>query len=325
MRTLILSATLAAFSATSLAQTATPAQPATPAMPAPATPMMNTPMTPVKMGSAMMNGKIPASGTVDVNGAKVYFKSVGSGKPMMLIHGYPLSGELFKDNRAALARAGFQVITVDLPGFGRSVAPSNEASIENYARTMLGTMDALGLKTATVGGMSMGGMTLLQMYKMAPARFNALVFIDTTADPAGPAEAAGWRGNAQQAQEKGVASLAPGLLPRMLTGVSRMKMPAQVAFLSGIVEQVSLNGAVGGGNALAARPDANPILPTIKVPTLLVFGVEDNVTPVELAMKMQKGVAGSKLVLIPGAGHAATYEKASAMNAAILNFARTLK
>jgi len=325
MRTLILSAALAAVSATSLAQTATPAQPAIPAMPAPATPMMNTPMTPVKMGSAMMNGKIPASGTVDVNGAKVYFQSVGSGKPMMLIHGYPLSGELFKDNRAALARAGFQVITVDLPGFGRSVAPSNEASIENYARTMLGTMDALGLKTATVGGMSMGGMTLLQMYKMAPTRFNALVFIDTTADPAGPAEAAGWRGNAQQAQEKGVASLAPGLLPRMLTGVSRMKMPAQVAFLSGIVEQVSLNGAVGGGNALAARPDANPILSTIKVPTLLVFGVEDNVTPIELAMKMQKGVAGSKLVLIPGAGHAATYEKASATNAAILNFARTLK
>ena len=325
MRTLILSAALAAVSATSLAQTATPAQPAIPAMPAPATPMMNTPMTPVKMGSAMMNGKIPASGTVDVNGAKVYFQSVGSGKPMMLIHGYPLSGELFKDNRAALARAGFQVITVDLPGFGRSVAPSNEASIEDYARTMLGTMDALGLKTATVGGMSMGGMTLLQMYKMAPTRFNALVFIDTTADPAGPAEAAGWRGNAQQAQEKGVASLAPGLLPRMLTGVSRMKMPAQVAFLSGIVEQVSLNGAVGGGNALAARPDANPILSTIKVPTLLVFGVEDNVTPIELAMKMQKGVAGSKLVLIPGAGHAATYEKASATNAAILNFARTLK
>ena len=329
MRTLIISATLAAFSATSLAQTITPA----PATPAPAMqpgqtmdqPMMNTPMTPIKMGSAMMNGKIPASGTIEVNGAKVYFKSVGTGKPMMLIHGYPLSGELFRDNRAALANAGFQVITVDLPGFGKSVAPSKEASIENYARTMLGAMDALGLKTATVGGMSMGGMTLLQMYRLAPTRFNALVFIDTTADPAGPAEAAGWRGNAQQAQEKGVASLVPGLLPRMLTGVSRMKMPAQVAFLSSIVKQASLNGAVGGGNALAARPDANPILATIKVPTLLVFGVEDNVTPTELAMKMQKGIAGSKLVLIPGAGHAATFEKASATNAAIINFAKTLK
>ncbi|GGR18917.1 alpha/beta fold hydrolase [Deinococcus ruber] len=92
---------------------------------------------------------------------------------------------------------------------------------------------------------------------------------------------------AQQAQQQGVASLVPGLLPRMLTGADRMNMPNQPAFLRSLVKQASLNGTVGGGNALAARPDANPILPTIKVPTLLVFGLEDNVTPTELAMKMQ--------------------------------------
>jgi pimeloyl-ACP methyl ester carboxylesterase len=336
MRNLTLALTAAALSTGAFAQTTPAAIPAKPMTAAPATttpPSMDTmnnatgsmPMTPVKMGSATMNGKIPASGMIDVNGAKVFFKSVGAGKPMLFIHGYPLSGELFKNNRAALAAAGFQVITVDLPGFGKSVAPSKDASVENYARTVLGAMDALGLKTATVGGMSMGGMTLLQMYKMAPTRFNGLVFIDTTADPAGPAEAASWRGNAVQAQQMGVASLAPGLLPRMLTGVDRMSMPNQVAFLSGLVKQASLNGAVGGGNALANRPDANPVLATIKVPTLLIFGVEDNVTPTELAMKMQKGIAGSKLVLIPGAGHAATFEKASATNAAIISWAQTLK
>lgn len=332
MRTLTLALTAAALSTGAFAQASTPATiPAKPATTAPPSmDMMDTatgtmPMTPVKMGSATMNGKIPASGMIDVNGAKVFFKSVGTGKPMLLIHGYPLSGELFKNNRAALAAAGFQVITVDLPGFGKSVAPSKEASVENYARTVLGAMDALGLKTATVGGMSMGGMTLLQMYRLAPQRFNALVFIDTTADPAGIAEAASWRGNAVQAQQMGVASLVPGLLPRMLTGVDRMSMPNQVMFLGGLVKQASLNGAVGGGNALATRPDANPVLATIKVPTLLIFGVEDNVTPIELAMKMQKGISGSKLVLIPGAGHAATFEKASATNAAIISWAKTLK
>ena len=336
MRTLTIALTAAALSTGAFAQTSTPATiPAKPVTTMPATTappsmdMMDTttstmPMTPVKMGSATMNGKIPASGMIDVNGAKVFFKSVGTGKPMLLIHGYPLSGELFKNNRAALAAAGFQVITVDLPGFGKSVAPSKEASVENYARTVLGAMDALGLKTATVGGMSMGGMTLLQMYKLAPQRFNALVFIDTTADPAGIAEAASWHGNAVQAQQMGVASLVPGLLPRMLTGVDRMSMPNQVMFLGGLVKQANLNGAVGGGNALATRPDANPVLATIKVPTLLIFGVEDNVTPIELAMKMQKGISGSKLVLIPGAGHAATFEKASATNAAIISWAKTV-
>ncbi len=349
MRTLTLTLT-AALAGSAFAQTTptnipaapvqgTPApmmQPAAPAMNAPmapmtkpamAAPMNMAPMTmpTMQMGSAMMNGKLPASGTINVGPYKVFFKSEGMGKPMLLIHGYPLSGELFKDNRAALAKAGFQVITVDLPGFGKSTTPDMNASIENYARVVLAAMDAMGLKQATVGGMSMGGMTLLQMYKMQPQRFNGLVFIDTTADPAGIAEAASWRGNAQQAQQMGSASLVPGLLPRMLTGESRMKMPNQVAFLSGLVKQASVNGSVGGGNALASRPDANPVLATIKVPTLLIFGMEDNVTPTELAMKMQKGIAGSKLVLIPGAGHAATYEKASATNAAILSWAKTLK
>jgi hypothetical protein len=77
MRTLFLTLTLLGGAA--LAQTTTPA----PQMPA-------MQMAPMKMGSALMNGKIPASGTVNVNGAQVFFKSVGMGKPMLLIHGYPL-------------------------------------------------------------------------------------------------------------------------------------------------------------------------------------------------------------------------------------------
>jgi pimeloyl-ACP methyl ester carboxylesterase len=263
-------------------------------------------------------------GTVNVNGAKVFYKATGSGQPLILIHGYPLSGELFKNNRAALAK-NFRVITVDLPGFGGSTTPSRSASIENYATTMLAFMDAVKIDKAIVGGMSMGGMTLLQMYKMAPERFKGLIFIDTTADAAAPAEAGNWRGTAQQAEMMGVSSLVPALLPRMLTGKSRMEMPNQVEFLGGLVKQASLNGAIGGANALAARPDANPILPTIGVPTLLVFGVEDNVTPIELAMKMQKGIVGSKLVLIPGAGHAATFEKAAAASAAMLDWAKTIR
>jgi pimeloyl-ACP methyl ester carboxylesterase len=260
------------------------------------------------------------SGTMTVNGAQVFYKIEGSGQPLLLIHGYPLSGELFKNNRSVLSK-NFQVITIDLPGFGKSAAPDRKASIENYAKTVLAFMDAMNIKVATVGGMSMGGMTLLEMYKQAPERLKGMILIDTTADPAGIAEAAGWRGNAQQAEQMGVASLAPGLLPRMLTGVSRERFPNQVAHLSSLVKQASLNGAIGGGNALAARPDANPTLPTIKVPTLIIVGAEDNVTPVELSMKMQAAIPGSRLVQIPGAGHAATFEKAAATNRAILDWA----
>lgn len=266
---------------------------------------------------------VAAEGTVTVNGAQVYYKATGSGQPLLLIHGYPLNGELFKNNRMM---SGYRVITVDLPGFGKSkLAPGQTVSIENYAQTMVGFMDAMKLDKAVVGGMSMGGMTLLQMYKIAPERFKGLILIDTTAEPAGIAEAAMWRGTAQQAQQKGVASLVDLLMPRMLTGESRMKMPNQVAPLGNLIKQASVEGAVGAGNALASRPDANPVLPTIKVPTLIVAGLEDNVTAPELQMKMNKAIRGSKLVLIPGAGHASTFEKAGAMNAAVANWLRTVR
>ncbi|GHF56503.1 pimeloyl-ACP methyl ester carboxylesterase [Deinococcus metalli] len=278
---------------------------------------------PALAGGASMPMAMPmTSGTVSVNGTTVFYKTAGSGQPLVLIHGYPLNGELFKNNRAL---PGYQVITVDLPGFGKSVAPDANASIENYARTMLAFMDAMKLDKAIVGGMSMGGMTLLQMYKLAPERFKGLILIDTTAEPAGVAEAANWRGTAQQAQQQGVASLVPILLPRMLTSVSRTTMPNQVAHLSTLVKNASLNGVVGGGNALAARPDANPILPTITVPTLIIAGVEDNLTPTELQLKMNSAIPGSTLVEIPGAGHAATFEKAAQVNAALLKWLPTVR
>lgn len=264
-------------------------------------------------------------GSVDVNGAKIFYKSQGSGPTLLLIHGYPLSGELFKNNRDALAKAGYRVVTIDLPGFGKSVAPDANYSIQRYAREVLGFMDAMKMDKATIGGMSMGGMTVLEMYREQPQRFNAMLLIDTTADPAGIAEKGEWLGTADQAGQLGSASLVPVLLPRMLTGVDRMKMPNQVMHLGNLVKQASYNGAVGGGKALAARPDANPVLSTIKVPTLILVGVEDNVTPIELAMKMNQGIAGSKLVMLPGAGHAAIFEKADMANQAILDWMKGMK
>ncbi|GGR47590.1 hypothetical protein GCM10008959_05990 [Deinococcus seoulensis] len=277
-----------------------------------------TTLTALLCASALAGGAqgqtIPDRGTVTVNGATVFYKATGSGEPLLLIHGYPLSGELFKNNRTL---PGYRVITVDLPGFGQSRAPGREASIENYATTMLGFMDAVGLDRAVVGGMSMGGMTLLQMYKNAPDRFKGLILIDTTAEPSGVAEKANWLGTAQQAEQKGVASLVDILMPRMLTSVSRSTMPNQVQHLGGLVKAASLNGAVGGAVALANRPDANPVLPTIRVPTLIIAGMEDNLTPTELQVKMNMAIPGSRLVNIPGAGHAATFEKALAVNAAL--------
>ncbi|MBB5378120.1 pimeloyl-ACP methyl ester carboxylesterase, partial [Deinococcus metalli] len=77
-----------------------------------------------------------------------------------------------------------------------------------------------------------------------------------------------------------------------------------------------------GATVLATRPDSVPTLKTITVPTLILEGVEDTVYPPEFSVKLQQNIAGSTLVLIPGAAHAAIFEKADIANAAILKWAR---
>lgn len=253
------------------------------------------------------------------DGAQIYYQVQGEGTPLVLIHGYPLNSGLFRDNVGPLA-AHHQVITVDLRGFGQSIAPSEDASIETYAEDVLAVMDMLGLEQAIVGGMSMGGITAFEMYRQAPERFMGLILIDTVHLPAPPAEAGLWRGAAEQAESMGVASLVDVLLKDMLTGDTRMNEPELAVYLGGLVQQASVEGAVGGGTALATRPDSSDTLAQIEVPTLIIVGLEDSLTPFEVHQMMNESITGSELVVIPGAAHAAIIEAAAEANEAILTW-----
>lgn len=262
-------------------------------------------------------------GNLNVNGAQIHYVSVGNGTPMLLLHGYPLSGELFSRNRDALAAAGYRVITIDHRGYGKSVAPASApGDLATYAADALGVMDQLGVPKAIIGGMSMGGPIAFEMWRTAPERFTGLILINTIANPAGIVEQNIWKGMAQKASTFGPQSLAPELLKDMLTGMTRMNRPGDAAFLMGIVKQASVAGDVAGAAVLATRPDSIPTLKTITVPTLIIEGVEDTVYPPEFSMKMMQNITGSKLVLIPGAAHAAIYEKADAANRAIIDWGR---
>ncbi|PNY79380.1 alpha/beta fold hydrolase [Deinococcus koreensis] len=267
-----------------------------------------------------------SEGMLDVNGARIHYVSQGSGTPILLIHGYPLSGELFARNRDALAAAGYRVITIDLRGFGQSSAPAGDpGSLSTYAKDALAVLDQLNVPRAIIGGMSMGGPITFELWRTAPERFLGMILINTLANPAGIVEQNIWKGMAQKASTFGPQSLAPELLKDMLTGETRVRRPADAAFLTGIVSQASVAGDVAGANVLATRPDSIPTLKTITVPTLILEGLEDTVYPPEFSQKMQQNIAGSKLVIVPGTAHAAIFEKADAMNAAIIAWAKTIR
>ena len=264
------------------------------------------------------------SGSVEVNGATIAYRVQGHGPALMLIHGYPLSGELFAKNRAALSRR-YTVVTPDLRGFGDSVAPDTDGSVGIYAKDMLGVMDHLHVQKAIIGGMSMGGPVVLEMYREAPQRFRGMILIDSTSFPAAPPEKGQWPGFGKLAAQKGTAAMIPILMPQMLTTQTRMGDPALVNFVGGIVKKCSVKGAIGGASTLANRPDSRPTLGGVKVPILLVEGMDDPLYAVEMQKMMKASNYNAKLAVIPGAAHAAIIEKPEACNRAIESWASSLR
>jgi pimeloyl-ACP methyl ester carboxylesterase len=185
-------------------------------------------------------------------------------------------------------------------------------------------MDALKMEKAIIGGMSMGGPVVFEMYREAPKRFSGMILMDTTAVPANLAESGLWKGIAAMVEEKGVDSLVPVLMKDMLTGPTRLNNEAPVETLGTIVKNASKEAAIAGATALANRPDSQPTLDKINVPTLVIVGIEDTIYPIAMAKDMAKAIPGAELALIDRAAHASMIENPDQVNKAILAWAEKI-
>lgn len=250
------------------------------------------------------------------DGARIFYEVAGDGPPMLLLHGYPLSGALFARVRDAL-QDDYTIVTVDHRGYGLSEAPETPDNVGTYADDALAVLDHLGFETAVIGGMSMGGPVTLSMYEKAPDRFTGMILIDTTASAANPAEAGLWQGVAEVARTKGKEPIITTLLPDMLTGETRLNEPAVSDYLSAIMEGSSVESFIGGAVALAERPDFTDLLSEIDVPALVVVGLEDSLYPIHVARDMADQIPDAELAIIPGGSHAAIFEAPGYVGSAV--------
>ena len=245
---------------------------------------------------------------VDVDGARIFYQVAGTGTPLLLIHGFPLDGQLYQGQAAQLSQR-FTVITPDLRGFGKSSIPNAQASIQLYARDMLALMNQLGIGKAIIGGHSMGGQIVLQMYRQAPERFLGMILIDTNPMAASIVEQAEFPAFGVQAQQQGVPSIVPTLAAQFVTGATRLDDRPLTLTLMDILAEASVNGVVAGGQALATRPDFTALLPKIAVPALVLVGVDDPVYGLEISQMTQAAIPGSTIAIIPQAEHTSIFEQ----------------
>jgi 3-oxoadipate enol-lactonase len=256
------------------------------------------------------------------NGLSIFYSDEGQGEPLLLIHGFPLSSQMYVPQRAALKHR-FRVITPDLRGMGQSDVPTSGYSMDAYVDDLLALLDHLDIERAVVGGMSMGGYIAFALLRRAPERVKGLVLIDTKATADDEEMLQKRRALIEQVRNGGPKEAAD--TSKMLTERTHQENPDLVDYVQSIMLSTPADGIVGALQAMIVRPDSTSMLRTINVPTLIIVGSDDPLTPPESAKQMQQVMPNARLVVIEDAAHASNLERPEDVNRAILDWASEVK
>ena len=257
--------------------------------------------------------------TILVNNTQIAFDDTGSGSPVILLHGFPFNRTLWSEQVSALSPT-HRVITPDLRGFGASDVTDSPATMSDMAQDIAALMDSLGIERATIGGLSMGGYVVLAFYKLFPERVSALILADTR--PQADSEEAKVT-RAQQAKDalsEGMAGIANAMLPKLFTPDSVAHKPHSVQRVREMMMTTKSAGAAAALMGMAVREDHTEALPKVNVPTLILVGREDPITPVADSETMHKQIVGSELVIIDNASHVSNVEQADQFNSHLKAF-----
>jgi 3-oxoadipate enol-lactonase len=255
---------------------------------------------------------------VEIGTRGVAYDDAGEGTPLLFVHGFPHHRKLWAPQLRALAGHS-RAIALDVPGFGESDMPEKFA-IDAWADGLVRFLDALKIERAVVAGLSMGGYITLALWRHHRERVLALVLADTRAGADTEEGKQKRRETIELARREGPVAVARALLPGMVGKSTRDREPAVVATMRAMLESTSVDSIVGASEAMMNRADAMDLLPTIGVPTLIIVGEEDVLTPPKEARAMHGAIRGSRLEIIPAAGHVSNVERPAAFNHILTEF-----
>jgi pimeloyl-ACP methyl ester carboxylesterase len=192
--------------------------------------------------------------------------------------------------------------------------------MDDYAGDVVDLLDALHIDESVIGGLSMGGYIAFAILRHAARYVHALVLADTKPQADSPEAIDGRKRLLQVLHDKGPAGVGDEMLPKLLGETTRREHPELVERVRQLVLSNSGEAIAGAIRALMSRPDSTPLLATIHVPTLILVGAEDSVTPLANAEEMHRAIGGSELVQIPRAGHLSNLEQPELFDAALARF-----
>ena len=276
--------------------------------------------------SEYMNARGEAAGNAQrlmVHGVNLAVEVQGEGPAILFIHGYPLNRTMWHDQVSALE--GFCRIVPDLRGMGQSDAPDLGYGMGIYAADLAALLDALGVDQVILCAHSMGGYIAFEFLRNWRTRVRGLVLVDTRAEPDSPEEKRARDSAAALARDGGAAAVAEAMLPKMLAPGTLAQQPDVVERVRRLMAATPVPGIVGALAAMRDRVDSESLLPTLSgIPTLVIVGEADSLTPPDPARAMAQAIPGARLATIPGAGHLPPVEQPSATTRILREFLGSL-
>src|SRR4051794_18186215 len=261
------------------------------------------------------------SHTTAADGTRIAYEVVGpaSGEPLLLIQGLGADRRGWTLQQAVLARR-FRCISVDNRGVGKSDKPAGPYDLEVMAADAVAVLDAAGVGSAHVMGASMGGVLAQILAVRHPERVRSLVLACTAC------QHHTWRRElledwARVAQEKGMGALANRALRWLVGPRSRRRLFLPANLLGSIIMRAPAHAFVAQVRAILDMSDElRHELSTVHVPTLVIVGSQDILTPLGDSEELVERIPGARLAILQGAAHGLMVEQAVAYNETVLAF-----
>ena len=192
--------------------------------------------------------------------------------------------------------------------------------MDGYARDVLASLDLAGVDRAVFCGLSLGGYVLFGILRQALDRVGGLVLADTRTSVDSPDRLAARVRSIETVRQRGPAAIADEMIPGLIGPATHATKPEVGSEIRRLIEAQTTGAIADGLRAMMSRPDSAQVLPSVRVPTLIVVGSDDGITTVSDAESMHRSIPDSRMVVIPNVGHMSNMEAPQEFNEALLEF-----
>ncbi|KAB2878045.1 alpha/beta hydrolase [bacterium] len=251
----------------------------------------------------------------------MFVLEIGSGLPVVLIHGYPLNHRTW-ENQFSLSDS-FRILAPDLPGFGQS-GFENALSMEGYSDHIAELLDEKKIEKAVVMGHSMGGYISLAFAARHENRVMGLGLICSQAGADTEEARAGRLKNAERVEKEGFDFIIATMSEKLLSPYRNTNDSALQNKLKLIMKEASAQGVTTALKAMAARKDQFETLRNLSVPVFITAGTDDVLIAVEKSVQMAEASKLSTFEVFEGCGHMPMMEKPQEFNLALRKFLKKI-